>query len=199
MKTNLTGVLLVGGASRRMGRAKATLKHGLVTQATFLAAMLEQVLGNKPLLLGNGESGTQGLSRVSDREAGAGPLSALLGLFDDRPNRHYLVLACDLFAMNAPALDWLCQRVANRDRAVIWPLLPRRSCGEPLASIYRPSALPFLEASWRQGERSLIKALPKQSRLEPAVPKQLVPAFQGANTPAELFSLMKGISLSKVH
>ncbi len=181
------GIVLVGGASRRMGRPKALIAREGDSQAAFLAALLETALGRPAWFVGELDGLPTG-RRVPDREPGAGPLSALLGAFDAAVDTHLVVLACDLFSFDRAALDWLL-RWRSGDWPAVWPRLAQRPFGEPLAALYRATARPLLEASWNQGTRALRQAVPAALRCEPELPAQLISAFCGANTPEELQAL----------
>lgn len=181
------GIVLVGGASRRMGQAKALIARDGISQAAYLAALLEAAL-NRPAWFVGALPGLPPDRFISDREPGAGPLSALLGAFDAAADANLIVLACDLFRFDRPALDWLLQWRAHTAPSV-WPRLPQRPFGEPLAALYRTAAKPTLDASWRQGCRALHQALPAALRFEPELPDHLVLAYRGANTPDELHAL----------
>ena len=183
------GVLLIGGRSLRMGSPKSLLAHGSSNLAVFLCDLLTRVTGRSPMLLGEGPFEGPELARIPDREAGAGPLSAILGLYDALPHRSFLVLATDLYALNRDALTWLLEEVANTNRPVVWPRFPGRPFGEPLAAIYSPEARPILERRWAEGERSLRRVFDDQQRHEPLIPASFRLAFQGVNTPEELARL----------
>jgi len=189
----LIPALLVGGRSRRMGRDKALLRMDGCALGARLVRLLTDCVGVSPVLSGDGPAGpgTETLLRVPDREPGAGPLSALLGLFDRFPGRDFLALAVDLPAMSAPALNWLLERAAVATRPAVWPRLPGRPFGEPLASVYRAAAAPLLENRWRAGERSLKRALGPEEREEPLPPEALQAAFVNVNTPGEWAALKR--------
>lgn len=98
------GMLLTGGASRRMGFDKAMIDVGGVPNALRLAGALGQVAG--PLVeVGPGRSG---LPAVSEEPPGAGPLVALCAGWDALVAcgcaGPVLVVACDLAFLTAEAL-----------------------------------------------------------------------------------------------
>lgn len=195
MKRHWQGVVLVGGASRRMGRPKAGITRDGRTQGACLVSTLTQELKRPAWISGEGIAGVEA-HRVADREAGAGPLSAILGLFDEQV-QDYVVLASDLFAFDTAALTWLLEMGEQLAQPALWPLLPGRKFGEPLAALYRRDALPYLSASWHEGNRSMKRALPSEAVWMPEVPASLVQNFRGANTPQQLADF-QGIDTSSV-
>ena len=190
----LRGALLIGGLSRRMGFPKALLPRGTGSLGAFLCELLASATGTEPVLVGRGSIGSSApaYERVPDLVAGAGPLAAILGLFHHGPETDWLVLATDLAAMNREALDWLCSQTENTAAAAIWPRLPDRPFGEPLAAVYRKTAFPLLESYWHREGRALKGALTPGQRYEPEIPALLRPAFANANTPRELERIQQG-------
>ncbi len=185
---NIKAALLIGGKSRRMGMSKSLLPFGDTTLGRHLCGLLEEVTGTPPLLSGTGEIGIEceALERVPDRQASAGPLSAILGLFDRYPQWDFLVLATDLIAMDQAALRWLLDFANHTVQPAVWPRLPDRPFGEPLAALYKRHAFPYLDAAWHEGVRGLKGALPGPLREQPLIPEHLRFAFTGVNSPEEL-------------
>jgi molybdopterin-guanine dinucleotide biosynthesis protein A len=103
----MPGILLTGGASRRMGRDKATLVVDGETLALRAARVLQSVCDP---VVEVGPAVTT-LPAVREEPAGAGPLAALVAGADAvAPNGPVLLLACDLPRVDAPLLrllaDW---------------------------------------------------------------------------------------------
>jgi molybdopterin-guanine dinucleotide biosynthesis protein A len=190
-QTPLTGALLIGGRSHRMGTPKALLARGDTTLGVYLFQLLESRLREPPLVVGNGALGMaeESFVRLADREPGAGPLSAVLGLFDADPQRDYLVLPSDLYALDIAALDWLIAQRGVGGRVAVRPLLPDRPYGEPLPAIYSAASRPLLEASWSRGERSLAAALGGEHVYEPPLPGNHLRALTNVNRPRDLQAL----------
>ena len=129
----VAGLLLTGGASRRMGRDKASivLADGR-TCAQTVAARLAEVAD--PLLeIG---PGTSGLTAVPDDCPGAGPLAALAtgwaALVSSGHSGPVLVLACDLPRVTVPLLELLAR--AAGDGAVV-PVVGERPNPSVLAMV----------------------------------------------------------------
>jgi molybdopterin-guanine dinucleotide biosynthesis protein A len=105
MTTAVGGVLLTGGASRRMGRDKATLVVGGETLAARAARVLSAVCA-AVIEVGDGESG---LPSVREAPPGAGPLAALVAGADALGTFPVVLLACDMPFVDAPLLELLAQ------------------------------------------------------------------------------------------
>lgn len=151
-------MVLTGGASRRMGRTKATLPAGSTTLARRTAALLAQVAGFA-VEVGPGYSG---LPCAADTLPGSGPLAALTtgaawlnAAGWDGPA---LVVATDLPRLTAPLLAWLA---AYRVSGSVVPLdaggrpqpLCARYCAADLAVAMR------LVSSGRRRMSDLLEAL----------------------------------------
>ena len=150
------GVVLAGGASRRMGRDKAALA---VDGETLAARAARRLLGVCPrVAIADGGRGlVPGLPALPDAPA-AGPAAGILGAARAWPGHPLLVLACDLPRVPEALLRELVRRlpVAARGEAGAeadpdW-VVPRWERGlEPLCALYRPAALAALAAAVERG------------------------------------------------
>ena len=178
------GGLLVGGASRRMGRPKATLHFGerklAEVAASALTASVEEIV-----LLGAGPvpDVLAGNRRLPDPPGLVGPLAGLLAALRWAPHATWVIAACDLPRVTPEAVAWL---VAQR-RPGCWAVLPRVGPGlEPLLAVYEPGARPLLEDLVAAGRRAprLIADHPSVATPEP--PPEIIGCWYNANTPGEL-------------
>ncbi len=179
----LLGGVLVGGASRRMGRPKQLLELAGRTfverVVTALAPVVEEVT-----LLGGGEVPTSlaRLSRLADDAAARGPLAGLLAAFAARPDAAWLVAACDQPWLDRPLLEWLIgQRRADALAVLPRPPGPRLA---PFPGIYEPAVLPWLRAAAGRGALQPLGEL--AGVRTPEVPVALLPALRDADAPADL-------------
>jgi molybdopterin-guanine dinucleotide biosynthesis protein A len=130
------GIVLAGGASRRMGRDKAVLTLGGETLAAGAARRLAAVCA-EVAVADRGRCSVPGLPSVADGP-GRGPAAALLGAALVWPGRPLLVLACDLPGVPVPLLSELATSKAD------W-VVPRWRGGlEPLCALWGPGALSVL-------------------------------------------------------
>ncbi len=139
----VAGVVLAGGASRRMGRDKALLMVGGETLAGRAARRLAAVCP-EVILADAGRHLLPGLPSVPDGP-GRGPAAGLLGAAAACPDRPLLVLACDLPRVPVPLLTHIALCAGDL-------VLPRWEGGiEPLCALYRPRALAALAARVERG------------------------------------------------
>lgn len=146
----VTGAVLLGGASARMGRDKARTPVGGRPAALHLAEQLAALCGEVLLVGGDPPPGTQG-RKVQDP---AGPRSALRGLVGalaGARTEKVLVLATDYYGVT---LELLLALLAFPEAEAV---LPRDSAHiHPLCALYRRAAvLPRAQQALEAGRLAL--------------------------------------------
>jgi FdhD protein len=190
----ITGVILAGGASSRMGSNKALLPHkgGRFIESIYreLSEIFEEVI-----LVTNTPEQYQFLPcrKVPDIFQGMGALAGIHAGLAQSANPATFTVACDM-----PHLDpWLIRHIANRG-AGCDVVLPRSRHGhEPLHALYRKGCLPVMEECLRKGERRIVSILPhlrvrevtasEVARFDPTFD-----SFSNINTPEEYYELRNG-------
>ncbi|MEW6265485.1 MAG: molybdenum cofactor guanylyltransferase [Thermodesulfobacteriota bacterium] len=189
----LTGIILVGGDSRRMGRPKSALDLGgrtLVNRVVErLAPLCLEVLlvAKRPLDFLDSD-----LRIVRDLEVGQGPLGGLsTGLFYAR-TAWTLVAACDLPFLQPRLLNLLAEKALGAPpgpRAFV----PRTTGGwHPLLAVYSKACLAPIQACLTRGIRKVddlrfhgLKWIALEEAELKASDPELV-SFVNVNTPEEL-------------
>jgi len=182
----LSGALLLGGASSRMGRDKAGLQVGAEASAVRLAHLLEGLCAEVLLVGGAPPAGAPG-RRVPDPPGPRCALRGLVAALEAARTERLLVLATDLLGVTP---DLLLALLAWPEAAAVVPRDPEGS--QPLCALYRPDrvrdeARRRLEAG-ELSLRGLLEALdarflegPDLEAVDPAGT-----ALLDVNTPGEL-------------
>lgn len=194
----VTGLVLAGGESRRMGRDKAAIKVDGATQLERTAALLSRRL--PAVFVGVRESQRSEPLRarfpqVLDAPPPpgvelSGPIAGLLGAFAARPDHAWLVVACDLPRLDDAAIADL---LAGRDAASVATAFTSAHDGlpEPLCAIWEPAAAAKLLAHVAGGNLCPRKFLLRNgATLLPARASVSV----NVNTPAELAAAVNASS-----
>ena len=189
----LYGLVLAGGASKRMNRDKAALEyHGrpqlecayeLLTrycERTFVSVRLDQV--RDPL--------RARYPQIVDTMHDAGPMAGIAAAQEAHPRAAWLVLACDLPFVSSPAIERL---VAARNGAA--PVAYRSShdrLPEPLCAIYEPGTQHAVLDAIAHG-----RLCPRKLLLRLEAPLLELPdpiALDNVNTPDEFTAARSSLS-----
>lgn len=176
--------MLAGGASRRMGQAKATLRIGgqELGDRILVAALLA---GASEVLAVGGDCASlqeQGWRHVADLWPGAGPLGGIISALMVAKNELVVVLACDLPEVDDEVLQYLVGECAAHPSAMV--VVPDRD-GRPevLHALWRRGALAVLRGLFDDGERSPTAALARLDVLHVSVAES---SLRDLDTPEDL-------------
>jgi molybdopterin-guanine dinucleotide biosynthesis protein A len=151
----VAGAVLAGGASRRMGRDKATLVVGGVELASLALAVAARVADPVVLVAPEGHPARR-LAAAPVADPGRGPLAALAAALDALDADHVLVLAGDHPGLR---VELLAHLVALAGRVEAEAVACRRGPRlEPLVAVYRRApalALARSRLADPAGDRSL--------------------------------------------
>jgi len=152
----LSGLVLCGGESRRMGREKALLVVG--DELLVLRVARRVGMAASPVMLATGTRGRLGdlgYPEVEDERPGAGPLSGLVAGLAASPTALLAAVAVDM-PYASPAVLLLLSGLRRSEDAVV----PTGPLGiEPLHAVYSRQALPALRDALSSGRLGLREAL----------------------------------------
>lgn len=155
---DLTGIILAGGKSRRMGgRNKAFLELGgrplieiVIGHAQSVCAEALIVAGDTSPYIG------LGVPLVEDRFRGVGVLGGLHAGLEAASHELALIVGCDMPFLNPVLLRAFAEQAEGYDVAI----LRQGEQVEPLHAAYRRTCLPAIEAAISAGERRIISFFP---------------------------------------
>lgn len=154
-RSSVTGAVLCGGASKRMGRDKALL---VLDGRTLIERCLEALNGvAASSLVACGPQpryARLGLPLALDGVPDGGPLAGLCAALERTRTPWLCVLACDMPRASADGMRTLLARARAED--LDGCLLRTPSGVEPLFAVYRASCLEAVRAALARGERRMI-------------------------------------------
>ena len=157
--TQITGLILAGGRSRRMGFEKSAIEVNGITQAEHLISLLERFTSGVLLSVGYRSHHflkNAGFEVIEDETADQGPLAGVVEGHKRFPASSLLVVATDFFGITCDFLTTLLRVHAQQtvDTPHITALEQKRSgIGEPLLALSNPSALNLAASFFARGER----------------------------------------------
>lgn len=184
----LTGIVLAGGLSTRMGRDKASLPWGgedlLHAALRALAPVCDRliVVSNQPRAIA-----LAGVSVVADRFAGCGPLAGIHAGLTAATGDYSFVAACDMPYLRSAAVAWMAAAAVGYDAAV--PFID--GYYHPLHAVYSRRCLPAIERMLTAGQCRVLDFYP-DIRLRPVGADELacfdpdLAMLNNLNTPADL-------------
>jgi molybdenum cofactor guanylyltransferase len=154
----LSGLLLAGGGSRRMGRDKTA--EDFLFEGEPLAARVAKLLGEAcdEVIVASGDGERMswlGLPQVADALPESGPLGGLVAGLERAAHSHVAVTAADMPFASPAVLRLLGSLIGPHDAAVPVSRVGR----EPLHAVYSRTALPSLEDALREGRLAIHVAL----------------------------------------
>ncbi len=160
--SDILGVVLAGGASRRMGRDKAALPWTGTTLAHRAAEVLAEVCG-EVAIAGPAALAPAGAEAVADVFPGCGPLAGLHAGLERAGGRPVFALACDLPFVGVELATHLMAAAAAAagDGAVgAWVAADAEGTQpqstQPLCGVYAPAARAVAERRLRAGRLSVL-------------------------------------------
>ena len=171
----ILGGILVGGASRRMGRSKADLIYeGRRMEDIAEAALTPHCEAVHRL----------GASGLPDLPGHRGPLAGILAARAHAPEAWWVVIACDMPLVDSQAVSWL---LASRIQGAV-AVLPVTDEGgpQPTFALYGPGVDPLLATV-----SAPIQLATHSDVHTPSVPRELAACWTNVNDPEALAALSR--------
>ena len=197
----VSGIVLAGGGSKRLGQDKALITLG---ERTLIEIVLER-LGRvcKDLVLSTSDADKfafLGVRMVKDVYPQRGVLSGLYSGLKSARYPHAVAVACDMPFLSPSLLRFMILHIAGHDVVV-----PRLSAGlEPLHAIYARTCLEPMRESLERGELRIVDFWDRvkvryieEQEIDILDPDKL--SFFNINTPKDLARARELAGLSSLH
>jgi molybdenum cofactor guanylyltransferase len=188
----ITGFVLAGGKSTRMGqqkdKAKAVLAPG---GGTLLESALKTVraLAGEVFVLGSPELYSAYGPTVPDVFPGCGPLGGIHAALAETKTEFNLMIAVDTPFLSAELLNYILDRALEKRTMVTAPEI--NDYPQPLCAVYSREFLPVAERALRAGNYKIVPLFPREGTLliREAELKRFAftsEMFENLNTPEDL-------------
>jgi len=155
-KKNITGIILAGGKSSRMGTDKGFLSHNNKPFITHIINALKPLVTEIIIVSDLKRYDIFGLKRITDTIKNAGPLAGIYSGLKSSKTTYNLVLSCDIPLIKTKVLQQLLEAAEN-DFDVIQAKSKDRSM--PLIALYKKSCASIFDKLLRNGERRMTIAV----------------------------------------
>jgi Molybdopterin-guanine dinucleotide biosynthesis protein A len=159
---NITGIILAGGKSQRMGYNKAlAILDGKPLIEHVRINMMEV---STSIYISNGSSklSYMNLPMIEDEHPNLGPLGGIYSALKSSPTVYSLILSCDMPLVTPYYLRYLAEE-ANRCKALITIATDKHGRPQPLCGIYHRDLVPFIETLIVQKKLKLMSLLEKMN------------------------------------
>ncbi len=153
----VTGIILAGGKSARMGKDKSLLLYDNKPLIKRIVEELQPVVDDLVIVSNKVKYDFLGVSEISDIFPNMGPLGGIHAGMAASKNEYYFVTACDIPFFSGSLAEFLLKQKDGFDVVV-----PRMSNYlQPLYSVYKRTCFPYIEECLRQNIKKIIAFYPK--------------------------------------
>jgi molybdopterin-guanine dinucleotide biosynthesis protein A len=184
---SLTGIVLVGGASQRMGRNKAFLELDGRMLIDVVIERMVQVCAEVLVVAGDARPYTGlGVPVVEDRFRGVGVLGGLHAGIEAATHELTIAVGCDMPFLNPDLLRAFAGWAIGFDVVIF----RQGENMEPLHAAYRRTCIPAMESAIRANRRRIISFF-SHVRVRYVTTEEVTPfdpdlrSFRNINTPEE--------------
>lgn len=146
MESNITGFILAGGQSQRMGTSKAFVRLNGKPLIDYVFETLREVTPNIFLSIGSIPIRHKHLQVVEDIYPDCGPVGGIYSALRFSKTDLNLIISCDMPFVQADLLKFLVEQAFKEKPDVTLPV-DENGSWQPLCAIYRQSILPNLETA----------------------------------------------------
>ncbi|QLG44633.1 molybdenum cofactor guanylyltransferase [Costertonia aggregata] len=162
-KEHITGILLAGGKSSRMGTDKGLLNFQGKPFVQHIIDTLKPFVNTIIIVSDNKGHDIFGVTRIPDIIKDSGPLAGLYSGLAYSKTDYNLVLSCDVPLLNQDVLHTLLSHISKEHDVI---QLQSEKLIMPLIAVYRKSCRKYCHTLLQQGEkrlRSLTSGLPTKT------------------------------------
>ncbi|MCB0463530.1 MAG: molybdenum cofactor guanylyltransferase [Flavobacteriaceae bacterium] len=189
-KKNITGIVLAGGKSSRMGSDKGLLKMNGKTFVEHVIEAMKPLVDEIVIVSNNPEYDQFGFYRVEDDIKDSGPLAGLYSGLKHSKTNYNLVLSCDIPMIKTEILKKLVE--ADYENYEVTQVESHNKT-MPLIAIYQKQCMHKCLELLQQGERRLRVAVNQLKTKTISIDSELDPFVKNVNTKEDLKTINHAI------
>jgi molybdopterin-guanine dinucleotide biosynthesis protein A len=189
MKNKITGIVLAGGKSQRMGTDKGLLDLDGKTFIKHICDALQPIVGSNILIVStNKDYDLLGFSRVEDIIENKGPVGGLYTALNESKTKINLVLSVDVPMVSTELLEWLLKR---HDRRCMVTQTKNEGKTNPLVGVYDRSMRTVFGEHLAGNQLKLQEVIEDVMHQTIEVPEKWNDQVQNINTQEEYQNLIR--------
>ena len=155
-RNDITGAILAGGESSRMGQDKALLELDRKSFIQRIAEVLQEVVECVIIVSDHGERyGFLRLPIYEDIYKNCGPLAGIHSALTNATTEGVFIVSCDMPFLSPEVIRYVIDSKSCDDVT----LLSTRNGFQPLCGLYKRGCLPTIEDHLKQGQCSVLQCL----------------------------------------
>ncbi len=155
-KNHITGIILAGGKSSRMGTDKGFVVYKNKAFVQHIIEALQPLVDEIIIVSNNPDYDVFGFNRVNDLIEDAGPVAGVYSGLHHSKTENNLVISCDVPLINSETLTLLTDGVDDKKDVV---QLESNGKSMPLIAMYKKESKAVFYSLLKDGERRLRVAL----------------------------------------
>ncbi|MDC1326811.1 molybdenum cofactor guanylyltransferase [Ulvibacter sp.] len=185
-KSTITGIILAGGKSSRMGEDKGFLKLNGKTFMSSIIAALNPIVGEIIIVSNNSEYDVFNLKRVADSMEDSGPLAGLYSGLLHSETENNIVLSCDVPLISTSVLKKLLEGAPSEAEVIQFESEGKTM---PLVAMYKKKCRHHFLKLLQTNERRLRFAIDQLDVKTITLDSELGKTVRNINTISELKDL----------
>ena len=155
-KKNITGIILAGGKSTRMGEDKGFLLFENKPFIQYSIDALKPLVSKIIIVSDDSDYDVFGLKRVNDITKNAGPVAGICSGLEASSTEYNLILSCDIPLINSEILQKLIDAIDDTSEII---QVESRGKSMPLIALYKKQILSTFKTLLQEDERRLRVAI----------------------------------------
>ena len=189
-RKKLSGIILAGGKSSRMGSDKALLLYNNKTFLEHVVCAIKPLVDDILIISNNKEHQVDDCTTIPDLILNSGPIAGIYTGLKHTETENNLVLSCDIPLVQTSILELIIKN-NEPDKDVVQIIDDQNSM--PLIALYKKRIAPYLLSELNKGERRLVKSINKLNKKNIYVTNDQHNCLININTVADLNILEYGI------